>query len=242
MQNSNKKGFTLLELLIVIGIIAILSVVVILVLNPAETLKKSRDTQRFSDLATLKTALGLYLTTITSPDLDAAIANHCIADSNTAAQVSYSYYETGPTSCTANIAEGADATTVGSAAFSTTDSCRYTADAATASLVNGTGWIPVDLTAIIGGSPIANFPLDPTNTIATPSTPVSTDLVYRYTCQGAAAGAKPDNVFEINARLESDAYGPGSTTDDKSAKDGGDNTAYYEVGSSTRLLGTGANY
>ena len=47
------KGFTLLELLIVIAIIAVLSVILVLVLNPAETLKKSRDTQRMSDLSTL---------------------------------------------------------------------------------------------------------------------------------------------------------------------------------------------
>ncbi|MDO8604632.1 MAG: type II secretion system protein [bacterium] len=61
------KGFTLLELLIVISIIAILSVALVLILNPAETLKKSRDTQRISDLNTIKTALGLYLTSTSTP-------------------------------------------------------------------------------------------------------------------------------------------------------------------------------
>ena len=38
MKNKNRKGFTLIELLIVIAIIAVLSVVVILSLNPAELL------------------------------------------------------------------------------------------------------------------------------------------------------------------------------------------------------------
>jgi len=57
-----KKGFTLLELLIVIGILAILSTTMILVINPAELLKKARDSQRMSDLSTLKTAIAYYLT------------------------------------------------------------------------------------------------------------------------------------------------------------------------------------
>ena len=57
-----KKGFTLLELLIVIGILAILSTTMIIVINPAEMLKKARDSQRMSDLNTLKTAIAYYLT------------------------------------------------------------------------------------------------------------------------------------------------------------------------------------
>lgn len=57
------KGFTLLELLIVISILAILSTVVILVLNPAEYLKQARDSQRISDLSVLNSALALYLST-----------------------------------------------------------------------------------------------------------------------------------------------------------------------------------
>jgi prepilin-type N-terminal cleavage/methylation domain-containing protein len=57
-----KKGFTLLELLIVIGILAILSTTMILVINPAELLKKARDSQRISDLNTVKTAIAYYLT------------------------------------------------------------------------------------------------------------------------------------------------------------------------------------
>lgn len=56
-----KKGFTLIELLIVIAIIAILAVIVLVAINPAKILQKSRDSQRFSDITALATAINLYL-------------------------------------------------------------------------------------------------------------------------------------------------------------------------------------
>ncbi len=56
-----KKGFTLIELVIVIGILAILATVVVLVLNPAQLLAQARDSQRLSDLGSVKSAIALYL-------------------------------------------------------------------------------------------------------------------------------------------------------------------------------------
>jgi len=64
-----KKGFTLLELLIVIGILAILSTTIVLVINPAELLRKARDAQRISDLNTMKTAIAYYLVDVSDPGL-----------------------------------------------------------------------------------------------------------------------------------------------------------------------------
>lgn len=64
-----KKGFTLLELLIVIGILAILSTTIIIVINPAQLLKKARDSQRISDLSTLKTAIAYYITETEVPSI-----------------------------------------------------------------------------------------------------------------------------------------------------------------------------
>jgi len=62
----------LLELLIVIGILAILSTTVILVINPAQLLKKARDSQRISDLNTMKTAIAYYITEASSPSIGTA--------------------------------------------------------------------------------------------------------------------------------------------------------------------------
>ena len=54
------KGFTLIELLVAIAVLAVLSAAVVLVLNPAELLKQSRDSTRISDLAAINSALALW--------------------------------------------------------------------------------------------------------------------------------------------------------------------------------------
>ncbi|MCX7589437.1 MAG: type II secretion system GspH family protein [Patescibacteria group bacterium] len=59
-----QKGFTLVELLIVIALIAVLAVAVILTLNPAELLKQGRDSTRVSDLSNINSALSYYLSDV----------------------------------------------------------------------------------------------------------------------------------------------------------------------------------
>ena len=75
-----KKGFTLLELLIVIGILAILSTTIVLVINPAELLKKARDSQRISDLNTVKTAIAYYITEAVDLNIGNATSTYSDAD------------------------------------------------------------------------------------------------------------------------------------------------------------------
>jgi type IV pilus assembly protein PilA len=53
------RGFTLVELLVVIAIIAILAAVVVLIINPLELMKRSRDAARLTDLANLQTAINV---------------------------------------------------------------------------------------------------------------------------------------------------------------------------------------
>ena len=77
---NTKKGFTLLELLIVIGILAILSTTIVLVINPAELLRKARDSQRISDLNTVKTAIAYYVTETGSPSIGSLYSSQTYSD------------------------------------------------------------------------------------------------------------------------------------------------------------------
>lgn len=233
IKNERNTGFTLLELLIVIAIIAILSIALVFMLNPAETLKKARDAQRISDLKSVKTALGIMLTASSTPSLDgtfgATAPRVCSTQGDgTIVVVGKIAYSTG----TAPIVTSNS--NIGSDTSATSFATAVAMLGSTAGAVDGTGWIPVKLKALTGGTPISSFPVDPVNTVG--GTAAATDLVYRYTCQNASnVAGKPAFVFEIDSVLESQAY---KTDELKMAKDGGDNTDMYESGNSLNLLPT----
>jgi len=59
MKNrGNKKGFTLIEILIVIGLIAILATIVLVALNPARQFAQGRNSQRTSNVNAILNAVG----------------------------------------------------------------------------------------------------------------------------------------------------------------------------------------
>jgi len=85
--------------------------------------------------------------------------------------------------------------------------------------ITGSGWIPVNFTAISAGSPISALPVDPVN---------NTVYFYAY---------KPDSTngtFEMNADMESTKFANGGSADVEST-DGGNSATLYEVGTDPGL-------
>ncbi|HVM76585.1 MAG TPA: SMP-30/gluconolactonase/LRE family protein [Candidatus Paceibacterota bacterium] len=142
-MTSRPRAFTLIELLLVVGILAALSVILILVLNPAELLRQSRDSGRLSDMETLTKALSLSQTE------SLPLGN--------ASTVYLSLPDTTITSGTSNCAS------VGAFPSSTIPpgwNLQCTAKINNRN-VDGTGWLPVNLKKLSEGSPIGSLPIDP---------------------------------------------------------------------------------
>ncbi len=55
---NKNRGFTLIEILVVIGIIAVLAAVVLVAINPSRQFKLARDSQRVSNITAILNAVG----------------------------------------------------------------------------------------------------------------------------------------------------------------------------------------
>lgn len=58
---SKQPGFTLLEILLTIGIIAVLATVVVVSLDPVERFKDARDSRRLADIESILSAVHQYV-------------------------------------------------------------------------------------------------------------------------------------------------------------------------------------
>jgi prepilin-type N-terminal cleavage/methylation domain-containing protein len=184
-----RSSFTLIELLIVLAIVAILSVVVILTLNPAELLKQARDSNRLSDLSTLNSALGVFNTDVAGGFM------------GTSSIVYVSIPDT--TSSCANLGLP---TLPGGWSYNcaTATSTRNT---------EGTGWIPVNLKLISFGSSLSSLPVDPINTTSSNlyytyisgggSWKISATSLesQKYAFRATSDGGSSDTSYEVGSGL-----------------------------------------
>ena len=171
-SEKRKSGFTLIELLVVIAIIAILSVVVVLTLNPAEMLRRGRDSNRLSDLATFQSAMNIYT------------EDRAILGSSLGLGTSSVIYVSIPDP-TAATAAGSDCSSLGFPAGGT----YHCAGPSYFRKTDGTGWVPVNLAGVTTGVPLGQLPVDPTDAS-------SSGEYYEYTTDGAGwkMAAMPESI------------------------------------------------
>ncbi len=60
-KREGQKGFTLIEILVVIGLIAILAAIVLIAINPGRQFAQARNSQRESNVSTILNAIGQNL-------------------------------------------------------------------------------------------------------------------------------------------------------------------------------------
>jgi prepilin-type N-terminal cleavage/methylation domain-containing protein len=144
----NAKGFSLIELLTVVGILAILGLVLIYLLNPAQLLTEGRDGSRVSSISALDKAISLYYSNaLNTPGTlfmgTSSVIYVSIPDPN------------------ATTTAGTNCAGMG---FPATTSTYHCAAPSAYLKVDGTGWVPINFATFPGGSPISKLPVDPTNT------------------------------------------------------------------------------
>src|SRR3989344_4737427 len=134
----SKKALTLIELLIVIAIIGVLATTSILVLNPAELTKRSRDSDRISDMANLNKALGLVQVQ--------GVTNF--------GETNKIYVSLPDDSAPYDCAEYNLPALPTGWAYVCKPSSEYRK-------TDGNGWLPINLNSISTGSPLPVLPVDP---------------------------------------------------------------------------------
>ncbi len=189
MNLSSQKSFTLIELLIVIALLSILSIVVVVVINPSEMIKQTRDSRRLADLANINLALSLLQ----------ADCPTCFFGSSSVVYVSIP--DISPNCSNLGLPPLPSGW---SYACSSPQNYRK---------IDGSGWIPVDLTKFSAGSPLASYPVDPVNQ-------TSTGEYYTYVAGGS---------WKLTSLFTSIKYAKNMN------QDGGPDPGIYEIGNDLNL-------
>ena len=137
-----RAGFTLVELLLVMGIVAVVAVAALTVLNPAQLMYQSRDSKRIQEVGDVAKAVQLFQLEQTALSLGSSSVVYISLPDASSTCGSYSL-PTLPNGYTYRCAA--------------TSTYRN---------VDGTGWVPLNFTTLTGGAPLSVLPVDPRNTSA----------------------------------------------------------------------------
>jgi len=185
LQKKNWRGFTLLELLLVIAILAILGLIVVLLMNPVELMRQARDSNRLSDLSTIDRALSIMEADATPISFGQPFTVY-ISVPDMAATT------TAGTNCSgmglSNLPSGWSYHCAASSTYKT---------------VNGSGWIPVDFSSATFNSPISLLPTDPNNS-------TSSSLYYTYITGGSwsLTALLESQKYRQNTAISDGGYDP----------------------------------
>lgn len=225
-----RRGFTLIEILIVIGIVAALATVVVLALNPAEILRQGRDAKRLSELNSLNSALAFVLSQRANPSLGFP-------------DVAYVSLPDTASDCSTH-------TNLPALPPGWTYQCATEQDYRK---VDGNGWLPVDFTGL-ASTVFDVLPVDPVNTDAGGlyysyfAGSWELNAVMESAKYGSGGnrdvvgkdGGTDDNVFEIGTELSLSPLDSVTVRVAESCSDGADSVAsFQEVYSKWTIPGSG---
>lgn len=193
LYGSTSAAFTIVELLIVVVVLGILAALVMTAVNPAELTRQTRDSVRVADLKAIDRVIALSqvetATTVGSPNT----IYISLPDSN------------------ANCSSYALPTLPGGWTYACKPAASYRN-------IDGTGWIPINISSATSSSKMPLLPIDPSNTI-------SGRLYYSFI---SGAG------WELNATMEALNNVVGGNYD-KESTDGGDDPTKLEIGNNLAL-------
>ena len=196
-RSRSERGFSLLEIIIVMAVLSILAVAITLVINPVERLREARDATRLSDAKALADAI-LFMEADISGGVAVFDYDGSFPDDSCAGDATPRIFVSVPDS------EMAPPPPAGWTYAQVVEANLYD--------TGGSGWVPIDFTANAAG-PIERLPVDPTNTFAS-------GLYYSYVCGGsfevnvvfesdkfveeaAGDGGDASGVFEVGSSLTS---------------------------------------